>query len=158
AAVTVAVEYAFHRVRPIDVLTVAIDNRLQTVEDVLRQIAANHVVSGKVEKEIARYSALGTSRARQQLLHSDLPRPFVAQMNIAIALLGRMIDLAASLCVVCSTQSIALTTAERERCLRLAGEVSNLRGDLRRRQLPCVIEIPSQSEPSELPLLPEMER
>ena len=158
AAVTIVVEYVFHRIRPKDFLSVAIDSRLQAVEDVLRQIAADDLVSGKVEKEIARYSALGTSRARQQLLHSDAPRLLVAQMNVAIALLGRLIDLAASLCVVCSNQSITLPTAERNRCLRLADEVSNLREDLRQRQLPRVIEIPSQSEPSELPLLPEMER
>ena len=158
AAVTVVVEYVFHRIRPIDVLTAAIDSRLQAIEDVLRQISAGHPISAKVEKEIARYSALGTSRARQQLLHSDAPRPLVSQLNIAVALLGQLIDLAASLCVVCSHQSISLPTAERNRCLRLADEVSDLRGDLRQRQLPRVIEIPNQSERSELPLLPEMER
>jgi len=158
AVVTVAVEYVFHRVRHIDVLTVAIDTRLQAVEDVLRQIAADQLVSGKVEKAIARYSALGTSRARQQLLHSDTPRPLVAQMNIAVALLGRLVDLAASLCVVCSNRAIALTGAGRERCLRLANEVANLRMDLRARRLPHASEIPSQPPPSELPLLPEMER
>ena len=79
-------------------------------------------------------------------------------MNIAVALLGRLIDLAASLCVVCSTRSIALPTADRERCLRLADEIANLRSDLRQRQLPRTIKIPSPPEPSELPLLPEMER
>jgi multidrug resistance protein MdtO len=157
-AVPVVVEYVFHRVRPITVLTMAIDDRLQAIEDVLRQIAADHLVSGKVERKIARYSALGTSRARQQLLHSNYPQPFVAQMNITIALLGRLIDLAASLCVVCSTQPIALTTADRKRCLRLANEVSNLCANLRLRQFPRVIGIPSPPEPSELPLLPEMER
>lgn len=156
-AVAVVVEYIFHRVRPTDVLTTAIDSRLRAVEAVLRQIATDHLVSGKVEKEIARYSALGTSRARQQLLRSDYPRPFVAQMNIAVALLGRLIDLTASLCVVCSTQSIALPTAEGERCLRLADEIANLRGELRQRQLPQANKI-SAPEASDLPLLPEMER
>jgi multidrug resistance protein MdtO len=156
-AVTVVVEYVFHRMRPITVLTVAIDGRLQTVEDVLRQIAADHRVSGKVEKEIARYSALGTSRPRQQLLHSNYPRPLIDQMNIAVALLGRLIDLAASLCVVCSTKSTYLPTADRERCLSLANEVSNLRTDLRQWQLPHAREI-SPPEPSDLPLLAEMER
>jgi len=158
AAVTVAVEYVFHRVQPIDALTLAIDSRLQAVEDVVRQIASDDLVTDKVEKEIGRYSGLGTSRARQQLLHSDAPQPLVAQMNIAIALLGRLVDLAASLCVVCSRRSIALPTSERERCLRLASEVANLRSDLRERRLPRKIEIPSRPGPSELPLLPEMER
>jgi multidrug resistance protein MdtO len=156
-AVTVVVEYVFHRMRPINVLTMAIDGRLQAIEDVLRQIAADHAVPGTVEKDIARFSALGTSTLRQQLLHSDYPRPFVAQMNIAVALLGHLIDLAASLCVVCSAKSIQLSTADRERCVRLANEASNLRTDLRQRQLPRAGEI-SPPEPSDLPLLAEMER
>jgi len=157
AVVTVTVEYAFHRLRPATVLTVAIDTRLQAVEDVLRQIAISHLVSSKVKKEIARYSALGTSRARQLLLHSDYPRPFVGQLNTAVALLGRLIDLTATLCVVCSMQSIALSPAERGRCLRLANDVSNLRRDLKQRQLPHASEIGS-AESSGLPLLTEMER
>jgi multidrug resistance protein MdtO len=157
-AVTGFVEYVFHRMRPITVLTRAIDERLQAVEYVLRQTASGSPVSGKVEKEIARYAALGTSTPRQQLLRSNYPRTFVAQMNIAVALLGRLIDLAACLSVVSSTGSIALPTADRRRCLRLADKLSNLRDDLRRRQIPRVIEIPSKPEPSELPLLPQMER
>src|SRR5215472_7183467 len=157
AVVTVTVEYAFHRLRPATVLTVAIDTRLQAVEDVLRQIAISHLVSSKVKKEIARYSALGTSRARQLLLHSDYPRPFVGQLNTAIALLGRLIDLAATLCVVYSMQSIALPPAERERCLRLANDVSNLRRDLKQRQLPRANEV-SPVESSGLPIVTEMER
>lgn len=155
--VAVVVEYVFHRVRPTDVLTEVLDSRLQAVEDVLRLIATDHHVSGKVQKEIARYSALGTSRSRQQLLQSNYPRPVVTQMNIAVALLGRLIDLAASLCVVYSTRSIALPTADRGRCLRLANEVANLRSDLRQRHLPQASEIGSP-EASDLPLLPEMER
>jgi hypothetical protein len=63
-AVTVAVEYVFHRVHPITDLTLATESRLQAVEDVLRQIAADLPVSGKLEKDISLYSALGTSRAR----------------------------------------------------------------------------------------------
>ena len=43
-------------------------------------------------------------------------------------------------------------------CLRLAGEISNLRRCLQRRQLPRAIDIASPPEPSDLPLLPEMER
>jgi len=157
AVVTITVEFAFHRLQPVTVLTVAIDTRLQAVEDVLRQIAINHLVSSNVEKEIARYSALGTSRTRQQLLHSDYPRLFVGQLNTAIALLGRLIDLAATLCVVYSMQSIALPPAERERCLRLANDVSNLRRDLKQRQLPRANEV-SPVESSGLPIVTEMER
>jgi multidrug resistance protein MdtO len=157
AVVTITVEYTFHWLQPVTVLIIAIDTRLQAVEDVLRQIAMNHLVSSKVEKEITRYSALGTSRARQQLLHSDYPRPFVGQLNTAVALLGHLIDLAATLRIVCSTQSIALSPAERGRCLRIADGVSNLRCDLKQRQLPRASEISAVGS-SGLPLITEMER
>jgi multidrug resistance protein MdtO len=158
AAVTAAVEYLFHRVHPIDELRLGIESRLGTVEDVLRQIAADHPVSGKTEKDISLYSVLGTSRLRRQLLQSSYPRPFIAQMNVAVALLGRLIDLADSLHIVRSTQSIALRQEDRDRCLRLANQVSNLRHDLMQRQRPHAIDVASQPEPSHLPLLPEMER
>ena len=158
AAVTLAVEYVFHRVQPITDLTLAIESRLQAVEDVLREIAADHPVSSKVEKAISLYSSLGSSRLRRQLLRSSYPGPFIAQMNIAVALLGRLIDLAGSLSIVHSTQSITLRQEDHDRCLRLANRISNLRHDLMQRQSPRPIEIASQPEPSDLPLLPEMER
>src|SRR5262249_882841 len=79
-------------------------------------------------------------------------------MNVAVALLGRLIDLADSLRIVRSTQSIARRQEDRDRCLRLANEVSNLRHDLLQRQRPPAIDMASQPEPSDLPLLPEMER
>ncbi|MFZ0793365.1 MAG: FUSC family protein, partial [Candidatus Korobacteraceae bacterium] len=42
--------------------------------------------------------------------------------------------------------------------LRLAKQLSQLRGNLQQRQLPGSINISGQAEPSDLPLLPEMER
>jgi multidrug resistance protein MdtO len=158
AAVTAAVEYLFHRVHPIDDLRLGIDSRLSAVQGVLRQIAADHPVSGKTEKDISRYSVVGTSRLRRQLLQSSYPRPFIAQMNVAVALLGRLIDLADSLRMVRSTRSIALRQEVRDRCVHLADHVSSLRHDLMQRPRPHAIDIASQPEPSDLPFLPEMER
>ncbi len=158
AAVAVAVEYVFRRVHPITDLTMALESRLQAVEDLLRRIAADLPLSGRLEKEIALYSALGTSGARRQLLRSAYPAQLIERMIVAVALLGRLVDLAASLCIVRPTQSIALRAADRDRCLRLANEISNLRRALEQRQLSPAIDIASQAEPSDLPLLPEMER
>ena len=103
------------------------------------------------------FSPITTSRTRRQLLHSSYARPFIERMNVAVAPLGRLIDLAASLHIVRSTQSIALRQEDRDRCLRLANQVSDLRRDLMP-QLPRAIDMASQPEPSDLPLLPEMER
>lgn len=157
-AVAVAVEYVFRGVHPITDLLFATENRLKVIEDVLRQIAADLPLSGDLKKEISLYSALGTSRERRQLLRSEYPANFIAQANLAAVLTGRLVDLIASLCIIRSTQSSALRAADRDRLLRLAGEISNLRRCLQRRQLPRTIDIASPPEPSDLPFLPEMER
>jgi multidrug resistance protein MdtO len=158
AAVTVAVEYLFRRVHPITDLTEALGSRLQAVEDVLRQVAADLPISNALEKQLSLYSALGTSRIRRQLLRSGYPAQFIAQMNTATALLGRLTDLAASLRIIRSRQATAIKAEDRERCFRLADEVSNLRRYLEQRQLPRALDIGAQPQPSDLPLLPEMER
>jgi len=158
AAVTVAVEYVFHRVRPITAVTEASEGRLQAVEDVLQQIAGDVPLSGNLGKEISLYSALGTSRERRLLLRSSYPAEFIARANLAVVLVGRLVDLAASLCAVRRTRPIALTSTDRDRCLCLAQEVSSLRRSLRQRQLPLAINIVGRPEPSDLPFLSEMER
>ena len=158
-AVTVAVEFIFRRVHPITDLTQGIENRLETVEGVLRQTAADLPFSAKLEEDISLYADLGTSRLRLYLYRSGgFPRDVTIKMNAAIAVLGRLVDLAASLRIVRSTQSIAPGRADCDRCLHLANEIFHLRRDLQQGRLPCSIEILSQPEPSELPFLPEMER
>jgi multidrug resistance protein MdtO len=155
--VTVAVEYIFRRVRPTTDLTLGIESRLQSVVGLLRQISAGEQ-DFKFQKDIALYSSVGTSRLRRMLIRSGYAHDFVAQMNSAIALLGRLMDLAASLQIVRSTHYSPASASDRERCARLADQIEELERDLKQRKLPRLIEIPSKLEPSELPLLPEMER
>jgi multidrug resistance protein MdtO len=158
AAVTVAVEYVFRRVHPVTELTTALASRLKAVEGVLRQLAADLPVGEQLQKQISLYSALGTSRTRRQLLRSGYPPQLIAQMNVATALLGRLTDLTESLYVVRSRQPVTLNSSDRERCLRLANQIAELYHDLQRRQVPHPIEMTGEDQPSELPLLPEMER
>jgi len=158
AVVVAAVEYVFRCVNPITYITQAIESRLRAVEDLVRQLAADLPVGSRVEKELSLYSTLGTSKLRRELLTSGYPPELIAQMNVAAALLGRLVDLAASLGIARPTQSVAIGAADRDRCSRLANEISSLRGDLQRRQLPRAIDIASQPEPSDVPLLPEMEK
>lgn len=157
AAVTVAVEYVFRRVHPITDLTHGIDGRLAVVEELLHQIAAGQLIGGKVEKELSLYAALGVSRTRRQLLRSGYPQEFIARMNTAVALLGRLIDLASSMRALRFPQSVTVQPSDRERCSRLADQIAELRQSLAQQKLPPTIEIPSQSPPSGLALLPELE-
>jgi multidrug resistance protein MdtO len=158
AAVTVAVEYIFRRVHPVTDLMQALESRLQAVEALLRQIAADFPIGEKLQKELALYSALGTSRMRRQLLRSGYPQRMIAQMNVAVSLVGRLSDLAASLAIVRSTRSGAISATDRDRCLRLADQIVDFRRDLQQNQLPRTIKLSIEAEPSGLPLLPEMER
>ena len=157
SAVTVAVEYVFRRVHPITELEHAIDSRLAAVEELLRQIAAEQPVSEKLEKDLTLYSALGISRMRRQLLRSGYPQEFIARMNVAVALLGRLSDLASSMRALRVPQCVTVQPSDRERCARLADRITQMRQSLRQQKFPPVADIPSQSQPSGLPLLPEME-
>ncbi|HWF47537.1 MAG TPA: FUSC family protein [Bryobacteraceae bacterium] len=158
SAVTIAVEYVFRRVHPTTDLTEGIDSRLQVVEGVLRNIAADLPPDAKSEKEISFFSNVGTSRVRRLLLHSGYSSQFIAQMNAAIALLGRLVDLAASLQVLRAGQPIAVSAADRERCLHLADYMSELYQDLKLRKLPSKMDLPVEEQPSNLPFLAAMER
>jgi multidrug resistance protein MdtO len=155
--VTVAIEYIFRRVHPTTDLTAGIESRLQSVAALLRQISAGQG-DFKFQKDVALYSSVGTSRLRRMLLRSGYARDFVAQMSVAIAMLGRLMDLAASLQIVRSSNFSVASVSDQERCAHLADRIEELERDLTQRKLPRLIEIPSKLEPSELPLLPEMER
>jgi multidrug resistance protein MdtO len=157
AAVTVAVEYVFRRVRPITDVNQLIETRLRVVEDVLRQVGAGLPVDEGLSNEIAQTAARGTSTIRRRLLRSDYAPRLIAQMNTAVALLGRLVDLTVSLGIVYSTQSISVPPGDRERCLRLADQLAELRQNVHKQEMPRPIEVP-EHEAAGLPLLAEIER
>ncbi|HEY1730562.1 MAG TPA: FUSC family protein, partial [Terriglobales bacterium] len=155
--VTVAVEYIFRRVHPATDLNVSIESRLKSVESLLRQMAAGEH-EFKSQREIALFSSVGTSRLRRMLLRSGYPPKFIAQMMAAVALLGRLMDLAASLQIVRSNQFFVPEAGDRDRCLKLADQIAELERDVAAQKLPKPLKIPETIAPSSLPLLPEMER
>ena len=158
AAVAVVVEYVFRRVHPVTDLTEGIESRLRAVEDVLTHVADNLPLDGPLEKEISLYTNVGGARLRRLLTRSGYSSHFIAQMGASVALLGRLIDLAASLRYFRSTQPGALTESDRSRCLQLAREIAELRGDLVARKVPRPIDRLLSPAPSHLPFLPTMER
>ena len=157
-AVATFVEYVFRRVHPALDLTEGIEQRLEAVEGVLRHIAGNLPLDGAVEKNINLYANVGTSRLRRLLTRSQYSAHFVAQMNAAVALLGRLVDSAASLRVFLVNQPAPPSDSDHERCLRLADRIAELRADLMARKLPRPIDPSLMGKPSDLPLLPMMER
>jgi multidrug resistance protein MdtO len=156
--VTVTVEYVFRRVHPITDLTEGIEIRMQTVENVLRSAAGERPLDAEWQKRLAMYSTVGTSRLRRLIVRSEYSSHFKAQMGTSIALLGRLVDVAANFQLALSERTGPIDPAERQRCLQLADEVRGLCTDLMQRQLPREIRRPSREVPSQLPFLTTMER
>jgi multidrug resistance protein MdtO len=104
------------------------------------------------------YATVGSSRLRRLILRSEYSRQFKAQMSTAIALVGRLVDIAGSFQLALSERTGAIDPADRQRCLRLADEVKLLCEDLMQQQLPREFKRPLQELPSQLPFLPTMER
>ena len=158
-AVSIAVEYVFRRVHPTTDLTEGIEYRLHTVEKILRSAAQQRPLNPETEKSISLYSSVGTSRLRRLILRSDYSSHFKSQMNAAIALLGRLVDTAASfrLAMADRAASAPIDPSDRERCIHLADQIADLGRDLALRQLPAQLDLPAHPKPSKLPFLASME-
>jgi multidrug resistance protein MdtO len=155
--VTIVVEYVFRRAHPTSDLTEGIETRMQTIENVLRSAATEQPLESEWEKRLSMYSTVGTSRLRRLILRSGHSSHFKAQMGTAIALVGRLVDIAANFQIALSERTEAIDPADRQRCLQLAEQVQVFCKDLMQQQLPKEIKRPSQEVPSHLPFLPTME-
>jgi multidrug resistance protein MdtO len=156
--VTIVVEYVFRRAHPTTDLTEGIETRMQTIESVLRSAAAGKPLESEWEKKLSMYSTVGTSRLRRLILRSGYNSRFKAQMGTAIALVGRLVDIAANFRLALSERTEGIDPADRQRCLHLADEVNILCKDLMLRRHPAEIKRASQDVPSQLPFLATMER
>jgi multidrug resistance protein MdtO len=156
--VTIAVEYVFRRAHPVTDLTEGIEARMQTVEDVLRSAAAERPLKSEQEKKLSLYATVGTSRLSRLILRSEYSRHFKTQMGATIALVRRLVDIAANFQLALSERTGVIDPADRQRCQALADEVAEVRKSLTLRQLPAEIKRPLQEIPSQLPFLPTMER
>jgi multidrug resistance protein MdtO len=155
--VTIVVEYVFRRAHPATDLTEGIEARMQTVEDVLRSAATGRPLESEQEKKLSLYSTVGTSRLSRLILRSEYSRHFKTQMVTAIALVRRLVDIAANFQISLSERAGAIDSADRQRCERLADQVAEVGRSLTLRQLPTEIKQPLQEVPSQLPFLPTME-
>ncbi len=158
AAVTGGVEYAFRKVHPMTDLTEGVESRLKTVEEILRDMGTDRQVGVQADTAIAQYSSLGTPRLRRLLLRSGYSGHFIAQMNAAVALVGRLVNLTASMRTAIKLQPPTLSAEDRERCLGLADSIAQLRRHFLAGLLTPQIDFSAQEKPSNLPFLSAMER
>ncbi len=166
AAITVAVEFIFQSVHPESVFLEGVQDRLQTVGKALSALAMEQPVDTATDKKLSQYATVGPSGLRRLLNRSGYEPNFKAQMNAAISLTARLVDLAASLQLFqsehppspSSEPSANGNAADRERITHLAAEIAELHNNLRRPQLFQRSRVHLRQNAGTLPFVPEMER
>ena len=153
--ITLLVELAFAGLRRGNNLVRPIADRLAAVQELLESYAADRFVGKRMEKEITHLGMVGTSRLRRLLQRSTYSLPYREQMGTLVALVGRLVDIAANL----TCTRIQASDKDRKRMHGLAEIIAGIRADLLSGRVPPPIEIPGNSEVSDtVPLLSEMER
>jgi multidrug resistance protein MdtO len=153
--IALVIELLFEAISPGNDLLRSIGDRLSAVESVLACYATDGPTDQATKKSVIRLAMLGTSRLRYTLRDSKYSREYREQMGAVVALVGRLIDIAASLIHI----EIQVGVEYRERLRDLAGSISNIRADLLSGRIPRAINVDGGHEPSDgLPLLRELEK
>jgi multidrug resistance protein MdtO len=153
-AVTAAVELAFARMRPGDDIVLPIADQLAAVQSLLGCYAEGRSVDHATEKNVIRLGMVGTSTLRRLLRRSDYSLHYSAQMSGVVALVGRLVDIAATL----TQLRFEPSGTDQTRLRSLASAVATIRTDLMNRRIPRSIQFNPDDQPSHaVPLLEEME-
>ncbi len=150
-----AVELAFARMKPGDDIVLPIAERLAAVQSLLACYVEDRPVDDATERKITRLAMLGTSTLRRVLRRSDYSSHYRAEMSGVAALVGGLVDVAATL-----TQARFGPSGPDQKQLReLAATIASIRTDLINRRIPGSIQFRPDNELSRsVPLLREMEK
>jgi multidrug resistance protein MdtO len=152
---TASVELAFVRQRPGDEILLPLTERLSAVEGVLSCYAEGRAPDAATEQKIVRLAMLGTSLLRRILRRSDVLLPqYSAAIGSVAALIGRLVDLAATL----SPLSFEYSADDRRRFRNLASILARIHNDLMNREIPAPAKFTAETDAAGAPLLGEMER
>jgi multidrug resistance protein MdtO len=153
--VTVLVELVFAKMTPGDDLVRSLAERLDCVEEVLTSYLADRPVDPATGKNVTRLAVLGVSRLRRFLRRSTYSRAYREQMSAVVALVGRLVDIAANL----TQLSIPFSADKQQRIRALTASIATIRADLLSRRAPTLIDFDTESKVhGGVPLLREMER
>ena len=151
--VTAAVELVFARAKAGDDVVLSVAERLAAVEDLLGRYAASRPADSPAEK-VTRLEMTGTSALRRALRYSNDSPHYRAQMGGVVAVVGRLVDLAATLAQL----RLAPSRADEMRLQKLAARLASIRADLIEKRIPGSIHFdPDGGLAPGLPLLREME-
>jgi multidrug resistance protein MdtO len=114
-----------------------IGERLAAVEGLLSCYVEARAVDGKTEKNLTSLAVVGTSRLRRFLQRSGYSPHHAEQMGALVALVGRLVDIAANL----SQLKINLSDDNRSQVRQLENKIAGIRAALLEGRVPDPIEV-----------------
>jgi len=155
SVVTVLVERVFAELKPGADLVRSIAERLGAIEELLDSCIADHPIDEKMERKITRLAMRGASRLRRNLRRSGSSPRYREQMGAVVALVGRLVDIAANL----THLSFDVPDDDRQRIRNLAENIARILVDLLSGKIPRLAHPDRESAALRaVPLLREMEQ
>jgi multidrug resistance protein MdtO len=155
SVVTVGVELVCAALERRDVILQPLADRLAATEELLNSCAGGLSIGDKTKEQITRFAMVGTSVIRSKLQRSAYLPAYREQMGAVIALVGRLVDIAANV----ANFSLNLPDNARARVCSLAASIRKIRFDLLSGKVPGPNEVLGEAPDSaDAPLLVEMEK
>ena len=151
--ITAAVELVSERRRRGDDVVIPIRDRLSVIERLMIRYAEGADVDAATKEQIVQFALRGTSLLRRILRRSDYPIQYSVEMGGVTALVGRLVDLAATL----TQLRFEASASDQTRLRNLASALTNIRNELLNRRIPGSLQFNTDEEPSDMPLLREIE-
>ena len=154
SVITLLIELAFAEFRGTDDLSEAITERLLSVEELLACYADGREIPDATRLTLRRLALVGVSRLRQVLQRSGYNAEREQEMSGIVALVGRLVDLAANLANFRSQVAGDL----QDRVRRSAHNIAGIRARLANEAMPAIGELPIEGDgPPAMPLLSQVE-
>jgi len=151
--ITAAVELLFERRRLGDDVVIPISDRLSAVERLMTRYAQGPYIDAATKEQIMQFAMRGTSLLRRILRRSDYPIQYSVEMGGVTALVGRLVDLAATL----TQLGLEASASDQKRFRNLASALASIRNELLNRRIPAPLQFNTDEEPAGVPLLREIE-
>ena len=155
SVITLLLEIVFAAFRRTDDLIAGIMERLLSVEELLGHYVDGRPIDANTRSGVAKLAIVGTSRLRRMLQRSNYEPQHEQQMAAVVALVGRLVDIAANLPQFTSSVS----DDDRKRLRIVVESIDEIRTGIPRGIVPRLTGSLGEGEtPPHLPLLSEIEK
>jgi multidrug resistance protein MdtO len=155
SVITLLLEIVFAAFRRTDDLIAGITERLLSVEELLGHYVDGRPIDANTRSGVAKLAIVGTSRLRRMLQRSNYEPQHEQQIAAVVALVGRLVDIAANLPQFTSSVS----DDDRKRIRIVVQSIGEIRAGITRGTVPRLTESRGGGETApDLPLLSEIEK